>query len=346
MHPIIDSHMHLYSSGDLVNLAWTDELPSEHCLNKENSLSEYHAATTPSSLRGFVFVETDRKSGLQEQEWHHPLEEVGFLARIANGTPLPGEAFLPSDKDLVLGVISLPPVPAGALVLARYVSLVRERCGTEQTWDKIKGVRYLVQRSPPGTMLQPGFIEGLRWLGQHNLTFDLAIDARSGGLHQHREACEMIQRVYESNVKLKIIINHLCKPNLRLSAPETGAHPDFAEWKGSIQQMASIPGTHMKLSGAFSELPPQEPGKPADIDNLIVRMKQWIEVVLRAFGPDRIMFGSDWPVCNAGGPGTDLSWKHWHDVVAAILEVEKLTDEEKGMIWSGTAAKAYQIPIS
>jgi L-rhamnono-1,4-lactonase len=55
------------------------------------------------------------------------------------------------------------------------------------------------------------------------------------------------------------------------------------------------------------------------------------------------MFGSDWPVCNVEGPGPDLSWRHWHDVVTAILEAENLTDGEKCMIWSGTAAKAYNI---
>jgi L-rhamnono-1,4-lactonase len=343
MLPIVDSHIHLYSSSDITNLAWTADLPQEHCLNKENNVQEYRAAAKSSSLLGFVFVETDRKSGLLEQEWRHPLEEVEFLARIAKGTPLHGEAFLHSDKNLVLGIIPWAPVPAGASALSRYTSLVKERCGSREVSEKFKGVRYLLQRSPPGTMLQPGFIEGLKWLGENDLTFDLGIDARSGGLYQLREACEMMRRIYGDGVGLKIIINHFCKPNLHLGAPEASKHPDFVDWKECIQQMAGFQGTYMKLSGAFSELPPQEPGKPADIDDLVMHMKPWIEVALGAFGPGRIMFGSDWPVCNVEGPGTGLSWKHWHDVVTAILEGEKLTDEEKCLIWSGTAAKAYNI---
>jgi L-rhamnono-1,4-lactonase len=343
MLPIIDSHIHLYPSSDVRNLAWTADLPPDHCLNKQNSVEEYRAAARSSLLRGFVFVETDRKSGLEDQEWRHPLEEVEFLARIANGTPLQGEGFLPSDKDLVLGIIPWAPVPAGVSSLSRYMSLVKEHCDAKDISDKIKGVRYLVQRSHPGTMLQPDFVEGLKWLGKNNFTFDLGVDARSGGLYQMREACEMMERVYEGEVKLKIIINHLCKPNLHLSALEATAHPDFLDWKDSIQRMAEFPDTYMKLSGAFSELPPQEPNQPADIDNLVRHMKPWIEVVLNAFGPERIMFGSDWPVCNVQGPGTDLSWRHWHDTVTAILEAENLTDGEKSMIWSGTAAKAYNI---
>jgi L-rhamnono-1,4-lactonase len=344
MFPIIDTHIHLYSSRDIADLAWTADLPQGHCLNTENNVQEYRAAATSSSLLGFIFVETDRKSGLQEQQWHHPLEEVGFLARVANGAPLQGEHFLQSDKGLVFGIIPWAPVPAGPSALSTYMSLVKERCAIKETWDKVKGVRYLVQRSPAGTMLLPGFIDGLKWLGENRLTFDLGIDARSGGLYQLREACEMMRRVYEHGVELKIVINHLCKPNLHLSAPEASKHPDFVEWKNTIQKMASFRGTYMKLSGAFSELPPQEDGNPADVDDLVVHMKPWIEVVFSAFGPQRIMFGSDWPVCNVGGPGADLSWKHWHNLVAAMLENEKLTDEEKGYIWSGTAAEAYNVP--
>ena len=343
MASIIDSHIHLYSSSDITNLAWTADLPLGHCLNKENSLSEYRAAATSPYLRGFVFVETDRKSGLRDQEWHHPLEEVSFLARIAKGTPLQSEAFQPSDKDLVLAIVPWAPVPAGPSALSRYMSLVTDHCGTKEIWEKIKGVRFLLQRSPPGTMLQPDFIKGLKWLGEHNLSFDLGIDARSGGRHQLPDACEMMRRVYSENLPLKIVIDHLCKPNLLLSAPEARSHPHFVDWKDSILQMASFPGTYVKLSGAFSELPPQSSGQPADIDSLVVHLKPWIEVLLSAFGPERIMFGSDWPVCNVEGPGTELSWKHWHDVVTAVLEAENLTDAEKSMIWSGTAAKAYNI---
>lgn len=344
--PIIDTHIHLYSLGDIKDLAWTADLPAEHCLRKANNVPQYRAAAASSALVGFVFVETDRRSGLLEHEWRHPLEEVEFLARIAHGTPLEGEAFESADKNLVLGIVPWAPVPVGPSALSRYMSLVRERCGTKEVMDKVKGVRYLVQRSPPGSMLQPGFVEGLKWLGRNGLSFDLGVDARSGGFYQLHEACEMMQRVYSGAAELTIIINHLCKPNLRLSGPEVSRHPDFAEWKDYIHQMASFPSTYMKLSGAFSELPAQEVGNPADIGDLVTQIKPWMDVVLGAFGPRRIMFGSDWPVCNVRGPGPDLSWRHWLDMVTAILEAEQLTEEEKGLVWSGTAATAYDIPQS
>lgn len=66
-----------------------------------------------------------------------------------------------------------------------------------EVWAKVRGVRYLVQDKPAGTMLQDGFVGSLRWLGRLGLTFDLGVDARSGGLGQLREAVEMMGRVYE-----------------------------------------------------------------------------------------------------------------------------------------------------
>jgi L-rhamnono-1,4-lactonase len=72
-------------------------------------------------------------------------------------------------------------------------------------------------------------------------------------------------------------------------------------------------------------------------------VKPWVDVIFSAFGPDRIMFGSDWPVCNMNGPGPDLSWNHWHDVVEALLDSLQLSDEAKAMVWGGTAAKVYGV---
>lgn len=341
--PIIDSHIHLYPAAHLPDLNWTATLPTDHVLKRQYSVDEYRRATqSRPNLRGIVFVETDRKSGLSEHEWQGPLDEVDFLVRIARGSPRDGEGHTPKDAGLVLAIIPWAPVPAGPQVLAQYVKLVQQHC--QEKWTLIKGFRYLVQDKPAGVMLQPQFIEGLQWLGEKHLTFDLGVDARSGGLHQLQEACEMMDRVYRNDNQLRIIINHLCKPNLRLAASEAvGGHPDFRDWKRYVEKMASFDFTYMKLSGMFSELPPQEGGSPVDIASLLERTKPWVDVVFRAFGPSRIMFGSDWPVCNVGGPGIDASWTHWHALISAVLDSQGLNTEEKARVWSGTTADAYSI---
>ncbi|KIW99791.1 uncharacterized protein Z518_10719 [Rhinocladiella mackenziei CBS 650.93] len=349
--PIIDSHIHLYAATHIPSLNWTADLPSTHPLNRQYSTSDYLSATEAysSALLGFVFLETDRKSGLHDDQWTDALNEVDFLVRVARGEPREGEGHAPEDKRLVLGIVPWAPLPNGKDGLARYILHVKQHAA--EKWDLIKGFRYLVQDKPPGVMLRPEFIEGLRGLGKIKLSFDLGVDARSGGMGQLQEACEMMERLYssteEDKSQLTMVINHLCKPNLRLAAPEArGGHPDFTKWKECVYQMAGYKSTYMKLSGMFSELPERTADQPTEISALVEHTKPWVDVVFDAFGSERIMFGSDWPVCNVGGPGIAASWRYWHALVAAILDAQGLTAQEKAMVWSGTAVKAYGIKIT
>jgi len=93
-YPIIDSHIHLFPQSELDTLAWNK--PSGP-LYKQQSLQDYEAATgSPSSLEGFIFLETDRKNDLElgakdGSGWQMPLMEVEWLKRIALGTPKDGE---------------------------------------------------------------------------------------------------------------------------------------------------------------------------------------------------------------------------------------------------------------
>lgn len=341
--PIIDSHIHLYAASHIPSLNWTADLPRDHPLNKQNSLDEYRAATERHAkyLKGFVFLETDRKSGTQATEWGDALDEVDFLIRIARGTPADGEGHRAEDSRLVLGIVPWAPIPAGEIDLSLYVDQVKQRAGDK--WPLIKGFRYLVQDKPVGVMLDPNFIAGLKWLGENDLTFDLGVDARSGGLHQLEEACEMMDRLYESGSRLKIVINHLCKPNLRILSQDVVGHPEFVRWCTCIQRMASHKYTYMKLSGIFSELVEQSSNEPIDVFDLLHQTKDWVNHVFEEFGPTRTMFGSDWPVCNVGGPGTAESWSHWYDLVNTILRSRGYSEEDKAKIWAGTATEAYNI---
>lgn len=139
-------------------------------------------------------------------------------------------------------------------------------------------------------------------------------------------------------------IDHLCKPNLRLDPESVPTHSEYLEWKELITSMAKASNkTYMKLSGAFSELPPLSADTNADIDSLVERLQPWTDVVFDAFGAERVMYGSDWPVCTIGGGGNNVSWKRWRDVVEGILEKRGLKDEEKEGIWGRVAVKAYGI---
>ncbi|KAF7593386.1 hypothetical protein BBP40_011575 [Aspergillus hancockii] len=359
--PIVDSHIHLFPESHLKTLVWyTPNSP----LGSQHSIDEYRHATTssatnpstanPTYLRGFIFLETDRISSVSETEagWSHALDEVSFLARIITGAPVPGEGHRDADRDLCLGIVPWAPVPGGPDALQKYMGLVRERTQTEDVWKKVRGVRYLFQDKPRGVMLQEEVVEGLKWLGREKLVFDLGVDTRQGGFWQLREAAEMMRRVYEGvqeeDEKVVVMINHLCKPNLRLpdaSPAAITAHPDFLEWSALVTAMAQYSRTYMKLSGGFSELLPLSEAPEPDISLIVERVRPWTDVVFDAFGAERVMFGSDWPVCNVGGGGNEVSWRRWKSVVEEILEQRMLSDEQTKGVWGQVAVKAYGVEI-
>lgn len=225
--PIVDSHIHLFPASHLPTLAWYGP---DSPLGSQHGVDEYRLATTstpvslppestsvglaernpPKYLRGFVFVETDRISSVEERTvpadadgneedgWKHVLAEVDLLAKIIRGDTVDGDQCHRRDRPECLGVVAWAPVPGGAAVLERYMRRVREVTGTEQeVATKIRGVRYLIQDKPAGVMLNHAFMDGLKWLGRQGLTFDLGVDARQGGLDQLREAVEMMKRVCE-----------------------------------------------------------------------------------------------------------------------------------------------------
>ena len=289
-HPIIDSHIHLYEASDLPRLNWSRSLPTDHVLARANSVGDYTEATRENkNVLGFVFIETDRESGLEPDQWNDALEEVRYLARMSQADSGAEESVIIGDSRL-LGIVPWAPLSAGPTGLAKYVDRALQSLPAGQK-HLVKGFRYLLQDKPPRTMLRPEFVESLLWLGERGFSFDLGIDARSIGLHQLEEVCELFEHIYSEGSRLKVIINHFCKPNLRLSKPDAvGGHPDFARWKTCIEKMAGFECTYMKLSGFFSELPPQTETDPADIPTLIDHLRPWFGVVFKSVTPARLSF--------------------------------------------------------
>lgn len=204
--PLVDSHIHLFPVSHLPTLTWYEP---NGPLSSQHSVAEYRQATASAStspdtaqstyLRGFVFVETDRISSVEEsgKGWSHALDEISLLTRVFTGEAVPGEGHQKEDRHFCLAFVPWAPVPGGPTALDKYIALAKERTQTEEVWKRLRGVRYLVQEKPAGVMLQSDFIAGLKWLGKQGLTFDLGVDARQGGLGQLREAVEMIRRAHE-----------------------------------------------------------------------------------------------------------------------------------------------------
>ncbi|KAK5103853.1 L-rhamnono-gamma-lactonase [Lithohypha guttulata] len=356
-YPIIDSHIHLYADTHIPHLNWAPSLPDGHVLKRQNSVEQYRAATkSRSSLLGFVFVETDRRSGLEEDSWEHALAEVDLLRRIRDGSPSEGEGHVPEDRSLALGVVAWAPLGASVKSLEKYLDRLGASRDLQAKDGLVRGFRYLLQDKPQGTALRTEFIDGLLLLEKQGAkSFDLGVDYRQGGQWQLLEAAEMLRRFYEhSTGTMKIVINHLCKPNLHENVTTPRSDPEnFKVWRKCIKTLSEFPTTYMKLSGLFSELPSQSPDQPTPISELLDVSRPYIQEIFRDFGPDygnsggkmRIMFGSDWPVCNVGGPGIERSWTHWVDFVGAVLEELHLSHEDKAMVWAGCAKEVYGLDV-
>ncbi|THY78699.1 hypothetical protein D6C86_01331 [Aureobasidium pullulans] len=346
-HLILDSHIHLWpaSAADANGHAWMSD--PDFILSKQHILSDYTSASSANPPTGVVYVETDRRledpSSSSLESWaSEAVKELQFLRSIVEGD------YGSEASALLQGIVTWAPVHQGQDVFSQWLEKAEETTGPE-TWGRIKGFRFLLQAITDKTefenlVFSDGFISILKSLGRHEkkFSFDVGIDQRSGGTWQLETFTKVVEKVYEGvpdEERTVLILNHMCKPSYTSTSSDS-----FARWKSCIQNFASHPQAYMKLSGAFSELSDDaSPVNTVDPNVLAQRMKPWTDVVFDAFGPQRVMFGSDWPVCNVKGPKGEGSWPVWTSVVEEVLSQRKCTEAEKARVWSGTAKEAYKL---
>lgn len=136
--------------------------------------------------------------------------------------------------------------------------------------------------------------------------------------------------------------DHLCKPDMTLfmlgSVEDDGR---FRYWREVIFKLSKFSKTYIKLSGCFSEIPKEY--FKEDAEEIFEMLQPWLIVVLTAFGPSRIMFGSDWPVCTIGVAND--AWERWRWIVQRMCQLANFSMRDDIMLWSGTAIKAYGIKV-
>jgi L-fuconolactonase len=138
---------------------------------------------------------------------------------------------------------------------------------------KFVGVRHVVQDEPDDEFLvRPEFVRGIDQLRQSDLTYDLLIFPK-----QLLAAIELVKRFPEQ----PFVLDHIAKPAIKDGALEP--------WTRLIRELAALPNCSCKVSGMVTEADHSN-WKPADF-------RPYLDVVFEAFGEDRLMFGSDWPVC-------------------------------------------------
>jgi len=143
------------------------------------------------------------------------------------------------------------------------------------THPKFLGVRHIVQSEPDDRfLLRPAFCRGVSLLADFDLTYDILIYPR-----HLPAAVEFVSRFDDQ----RFVLDHLAKPEIRLRQLEP-----WADW---LRELARFPNVYCKLSGLVTEADWRH-WTPSDLE-------PYLDVALECFGPGRLMFGSDWPVCTA-----------------------------------------------
>jgi len=177
---------------------------------------------------------------------------------------------------------------------------------------KFKGVRHLVESEPNDDWLvQPAVISNLQKLSARGLSYDLLV---------HTRHLKYVPHVAESCPELKLVIDHLAKPPI--------ARNEIKEWSRALEPLARYPNMHCKLSGLVTEAN-WNSWQPNDL-------RPYVDLALELFGADRMMFGSDYPVC--------LLAASYDRVLDAFQEILKdLSNADREKIFSTNAAKFYRL---
>ena len=180
--------------------------------------------------------------------------------------------------------------------------------------EKLKGVRHVLQEEPDQYFLRDDFHRGLALLPGHNLRYDLLLFQR-----QLPVGIQLVDRQPE----LGIVVDHIAKPEIHPGRVEP-------EWKRGMRELASRDNViGVKFSGVVTEFPAGE----IDADTV----RSYFHETLEIFGADRVMFGTDWPVCLF----RIASYKCWADTVRDL--VSTLSNDEQEAILAGNCKRAYQL---
>ncbi|MBM0274939.1 amidohydrolase family protein [Micromonospora tarensis] len=224
-----------------------------------------------------------------------------------------------SETSELLGVAADDPLVAGVVgwvdLTARDVAERLDRLREARGGAWLVGIRHLVQSEPdPGYLDRPDVRRGIAAVGAAGLAFDLLVR------HQQLPAAT---RLVRDLPQVRFVLDHLGKPPL--------GRADLGDWPGDLRALAAEPNTTAKLSGLVTEVS-GAPWTPADL-------RPAVEHALDVFGPDRLMYGSDWPVCLLA-----TSYSRWLTCLAELLG--PLGEDERAAIWRGTAGRAYRLAAS
>ncbi|CAM5232583.1 Amidohydrolase family protein OS=Streptomyces tendae OX=1932 GN=GUR47_35370 PE=3 SV=1 [Streptomyces tendae] len=207
----------------------------------------------------------------------------------------------------VAGVVAWLPLDDPGRARARLTALRREH---------VVGVRTLLHERPDRDwILGPAVGAGLALLAESGLCFDYATSSPA----ELRHLPELAVR----HPTLRLVVDHLGKP------PVGGGREDRAEWRRLIAAAAKHPGVHAKVSGLYSSSGPLDAWTTDEV-------RPFVEDALELFGPERLMYGGDWPISLLAG-GYARTWESVCELLAP------LAPGDRAAVLGGTAARCYRL---
>lgn len=281
--PIVDSHVHLYDVERL-SYAWLASVPK---INRSHGLADFDAARGPVEVEGIIFAEVAVDPGLH-------LKEAAAIQAMAE-----------TDRRLI-GMVAHAPLEKGPSVEADILALKQNRI--------LCGIRRLIEtEKDPSFVLAPGFIEALKLLPKHGLTFDICVKhwALVYGI-------ELVRRCPE----VSFVLDHIGKPGIK--------HGIREPWWGQIEALARYPNVVVKVSGVVTEA--DHAGWTAE------EVKPYVAHVIDCFGFDRVMYGSDWTVSEL-----THAYPTWVEIVDEVIA--GASPDEKRKLYRDTALKTYGVSL-
>ena len=173
------------------------------------------------------------------------------------------------------------------------------------------GVRHVVQDEPDGFLVQDNVLAGLRRLSERGIGYDVLVFARQ---------LPDVLRMMDAVEGLRMVVDHGAKPDIRGG--------EFREWRRLLGEVGARRGVYCKLSGLVTE---------ADWNGWSEgEIQPYIEAIFEIFGPERVMWGSDWPVCLHAA-----SYAVWWEVVREFVENRFPT--AANAIFGGNCATFYRL---
>jgi L-fuconolactonase len=211
-----------------------------------------------------------------------------------------------ASSSLVAGVVGW--VDLTAPDIADQLAGLRDGLGG----DALVGIRHQAQDEPdPRWLLRPDVVRGITAVAAAGLTYDILVQPA-----QHKAAVALADAV----PGVRLVLDHCGKPAI--------AAGDYEPWAAFVSELAARPNVFCKLSGLVTE---------ADWTQWTVDdLRPYANHVLTSFGPDRVMFGSDWPVCELAA-----TYDQVHEAAQVLTAGLSTSDQEE--VFAGTATRAYPI---